>query len=254
MLQNGLVRRSVATVGLATLALLGLGYSASAPAFIITAQLTGDPRPENPDNLVIDVTIKVGADASLADNQALWTIDINSPLHTNVKLDEFYFNMVGAASLYSFSDFDPTGWAVETPGTVQGGGSGTAEFLFQALDPSGPPNAADITNTQDLTFKMTKTSDFAITDFTLAPDWNSSNTTLGGGQLGAHLQSLTIGSCTTCNTDSGFALGNYVHEEEPVDPNVIPEPTTVLLLGAGLLGLGAARSRSKRATEPLVRR
>ena len=71
-------------------------YAATAwgSAFAITSELTGGPRVANPDNLVVNVTI-VGDTTS---STVIWTVDINSPLHPNVKLDEFYFNMVGLGS------------------------------------------------------------------------------------------------------------------------------------------------------------
>ena len=91
----------------AVLAVASAGVFAT--PFTITAQLTGDARQasgENPENLVVDVTIV----SDTTSNIASWTVDINSPLHPNIKLDEFYFNLVGSASDYSFSNFSPSDW------------------------------------------------------------------------------------------------------------------------------------------------
>lgn len=224
--------------------LFSLAMTASAVPIVIEAQLTGDIRPDNPDNLIVDVTITID-DAT--PDVASWVIDINSPDHPDIKLDEFYFNLGADASLFSFSGFDPTGWTVSSPATVQGAGGAT--FMFETLDPPGPPNAADVTNTQNLTFTMTYTGagdlfDLVETIFTNAPTALSNDA--GSGQLGAHLQSLTVNS-TTCPqggcSDSGFAFGDYDVDGGGGPPTEVPEPSVLFLLGSGLLGLWYSRRR-----------
>ena len=167
----------------------------------MSATITGDPRLSATfQDLKIVVTITSDTTSNVAD----WTVDIRSPNDIpSAKLDEFYFSMVAPATNYSFSGFNPSGWDIETPADVQGGGNFNPTFMFQALDPSGPPNAADVTNTQDLTFKMTKGSgNFLLSDFLNANAVCSTETALGCGQVGAHLQSLQQGQ-------SGFLLGSY---------------------------------------------
>ncbi|MBE9179531.1 PTPA-CTERM sorting domain-containing protein [Oculatella sp. LEGE 06141] len=216
-----------------------------AEALTLTSQLLGDPRANNPDGLIVDVTVKTGTDAGLSTNQALWTVDINSPLHSNIKLGQFFFNLANAAaSNYTFSGFNPTGWAIQTPAN-NANGSGSADFIFKALDPSGPPNAANVTNNTNLSFIMTKGLG-AITeaDFLTAPFATSNNNLLGSFHLGAHLQSLTV-NATTCPSkstcrDSGFARGNYTST---------PIPTPALL--PGLIGMGVAALRKKKGEQNL---
>lgn len=221
--------------GLTTVALASLMVVSHAAPISISAQLTGDARVANPDNLIVDVTIT----GDTTSNVVSWKFDINSPLHPNAKLDEFYFNMLGLGSDYSFSGFSPLNWSVATPASTAGGGG--ISFLFEALDPPpGPPQ--DVTNGIDLLFTMTKlTGNFTIADFLSAGSSCSNDLVLGCGQLGAHLQSLTQGTGNT--TDSGFALGNYSSSSTSTSSTTggtsgnIPEPSSsgLVFLGLGLV-------------------
>ncbi len=180
--------RLKAVLAMAAFAAAGT-LTAPALAFPIEVPLTGDPRPGNPDNLIIDVDI-VLIDADTVE----WTIDIYSPLHPNARLDEFYFNMVTpAGGSYSFSDISPDDWLVTTFNPPSQGGGGIA-FNFEALDPSGPPNADDVDNATKLVFRMNLNGGPTFTDslFLTAGSGCSNDAVLGCGQVGAHLQSLTV--------------------------------------------------------------
>ncbi len=234
--------------------LLAIPGLAIATPINITAQLTGDVRQAsgaNPTNLAVDVTIT----SDTTSNIASWVVDLNSTTHPDIKLDEFYFNMFDVANKFDcgascmnsndgnvwFDNFTPTGWEINSPASVQGAG-GTA-FQFETLDPSGPPNAADVTNSVNLTFDMHLINGFFTEDDFLDAIFANSNDA-GSGQLGAHLQSLTTDTTNCpngCNTDSGFAFGSYVGGGTP--PTAIPEPVTTALFSLGLMGLLAARRR-----------
>src|SRR5690606_9610591 len=106
----------------ATALLLGAPLAQAVP-FTIGAQLTGDPRLNNPDNLIVDVTIT----GDTTTNQAFWRVDLNSTAHPNIKLGAFFFNLAGSAGDYTFSNFSPSAWSISTPAN-NAQGSGGADF------------------------------------------------------------------------------------------------------------------------------
>lgn len=225
------------------LAVTGIAIASSvmpAQAFVITSQLTGDIRPENPDNLFVDVKITSG-EGSYTANQAFWQVDINSLSHPNIKLDEFYFNLADSIkSKVQLSGFDPNNWTFNSPASVQGAGGVTPAFQFEILKDKN--SATNVTNATNLSFLMTLTGggSFSASDFLNAIVSKSNDA--GAGQLGAHLQSL---SATGGQSDSGFAFGNYSSGSNGGGIKV-PEPAS--LAGIGLVAGAMAVSRRRKVS------
>lgn len=217
------------SVAFLLLGVLGVTSAAAAPILINTT-LTGDPRPSNPDNLRVLVSIS----GDTLSNVAFWTVDLDmAAAHPNARLDEFGFNLLGPSSIYSFSNFNLP--YTRTTGNLNG--SGGATFLLTLDDPRG--NRYDATNVTSLTFRVTKsTGNFTLNDFLLAPVSCSNDSLLGCNQLGAHLQALNTSSG---QSDSGVALGNYA---PPPPPPAVPEPGTLALMAVGVAAATATRRRS----------
>ena len=217
--------------------LLALGISSIAVADSIDYTLTGDFRAENPDDLIVDVNISFGSSSSVA----TWTVDINSPLHPNIKLDEFYFNLAldsgVTASLGNFAPSNSPGKQWASVGGNNAAGSGSADFDFGVgMTGGGSPNPNQVNNSTNLMFDVSLDIGYwdagIITNALLSTGGGIPSP---GAQMGAHLQSLNLTGGAT--SDSGFAS-----TAKPV-----PEPTTMLLFGAGLAGLGVFRKKFKKA-------
>jgi hypothetical protein len=220
-----LKRRSFAALVLSVA--VGLPTLCQAAPFTLSTVLLGDPRPENPDDLRVLVSIT----GDTLSNVTNWTVDLDmATTHPAARLDEFGFNLVGLASNYSFSNFN-------LPYTPIGGslnGSGNTSFLLTLNDPNG--NANDATNITNLSFQLTNLSgNFSLNDFLSAPVSCSNDSLLGCNQLGAHVVALTRGA-------SGVAVGDY-------PTTSVPEPGTLLLMTAGL-GLALVRSRRSAGDAP----
>lgn len=233
---GGNVKASASRIAVALVAVALLAGSAStveAVPFTITATLTGDIRPENPDNLLVNVTIT----GDTTSNTTSWVVDINSPLHPDADLGAFFFNLAVDPTLLSFSSFSPSAWAIQIDEN-NAAGSGGARFQFEANDP--PRSGNNVTNSQTLTFTaQLAAGNWTAAMFLDAPLSDGDATTDPGVQLGAHLRSLSIAGCATCTTDGGFAGGNY----SGTPTTSIPEPGSMMLIGLGLAGFVATRRR-----------
>src|SRR3569623_2675587 len=133
--------------------------------FQITSQLTGDRRPEYPDYLVVDVTVT----GDTTSNLVSWLVDLNSPVHPDMKLHEFYFNVSGNAMDYSFSNFSPLSWTAQVNDVVKGAGAGGTTFTFELVAPPGQPKV-NVTNSESLSIDMTKhAGNFKLDDYLTSP-------------------------------------------------------------------------------------
>ena len=152
-------------------------------------------------------------------------------------LHEFYFNLVGLFTNYTFSGFNPNTWSVSGGNNAEG--SGSADFIFEV-----DGNTHNVTNAVNMTFNATKlTGNFLASDFLNAALACSNDDLLGCGQMGAHVGSLSAGPD---QSDSGFAMGNYSTTPTNPPPAAIPEPGSLLLTGAGAAWLARKVRRRKR--------
>lgn len=223
--------------------LLAVSMPVFAAPFTVTAQLTGDPRLSNPDNIVVNVTIT----GDTLSNVTSWVVAPFSVAHPSSTLDAFGFNVLlnpGVAA--SFGNFSPTGWtAPSVDATLAGSGATTFQFVFN--DPPKPIN--NVTNLIPLTFDMTLSAGtFSLDTFLLAPTSFSNDCALGGAKLGAHVRSLNP---LDDESDSGVVFGDYVPPVCQVNcdgnggdtgngGDNVPEPTTMSLVGLGLIAAGIA--------------
>ncbi|RIK79339.1 MAG: hypothetical protein DCC67_10645 [Planctomycetota bacterium] len=201
--------------------------AAVASIFTVTAQLTGDFRAANPDNIVLDVTVNVN------NNVASWIVDLNSPLHPSAKLDSFFFNLNLGAATIAFSNFGPntdvaTNKDWESISGNNAAGSGSADFMF-GVGKGKSPN--EVNNAVSLTFDTTLSSgNFTQAMFSFASLSTGGGIPAPGAQMGAHVQSLG-----TSGNDSGFAVANF--PPPPVSHGVPEASSIVAWLGLSLCGV-----------------
>lgn len=244
------MKKALAVTGLATLAVAmwTMPVSATVVNFELDTEFSGADQPEGTAPWVT---------ASFDDGGGSGTVTLTisaSGLVEEEFISQFYFNYSGATSVaslsYSVSGTNPTGtWDATDVGPAGGG----TDIEYDTDNSTNPNLKADGDGNFDIafnfptsgnTFGATETLTVVITGTGItAGDFNSSSV-MGGGagtfHVAAHIQSIDQ-TMDNDNAGSGW-IGDGGGGGQ------VPEPSLLLLLGAGLMAMGGfAASRRRQA-------
>jgi len=220
--------------GVGVVGLLGLVVALAAPKPLAAASYGWNLICGGDTTFSLCASVSMAFDPDTGDvEMTVWnyTNDPANPSFGMAGLENTVFTKIGffytGATLTAVSGLDPavTGWTA----TLTPNASGGQQLDFAAVTTQGANNALPVGASQTFRFTLTGSSLQAFA------------TALDASQVGLsiHGQSGPEGNSTTCLT-----LGANANCEPPT---TVPEPTSLLLLATGMLGVLGVRRR--RATE-----